>query len=108
VLTFVDNVLLLSRGKTLKETNGKLKDMMESVGGGMDWLDMHQCNFVLDKFGVMGLTRRRELTAGGQPATRPVWCKPISLRSVKVPVVDAHKFLGVIIDQELRWKDQVN
>src|SRR5882672_4550495 len=107
-VTFINDALPLVRGKTLEETNGKLKDMMEWARGGMDWSDTHQCNFVLNKFGVMGLTRRREPTAGGRPATRPVRHKPISLHGVEVLVVDAHNFLGVIIDQELRWKDQVN
>ena len=47
-------------GKTLDEWNQKVRQMMEKCQGGLDWSCMHQCNFVIEKFGVMGLTRWRE------------------------------------------------
>ena len=34
--------------------------MMTRNGSKLDWSHMHQCKFVLDKFGIMGLIRRRE------------------------------------------------
>src|SRR5882672_3811139 len=74
----------------------------------MEWSRTHQCGFALDKFGVMGLTRQREANLARSPATRPLERKPISLQGIEIPVVMAHKFLGVIFDQELRWKDEVN
>jgi len=64
-ITFVDDTLLLARGKMLAEANDKVKGMMEREGGGLDWVRMHQCNFALDKFRVMGLTRQgRQLLQG--------------------------------------------
>ena len=33
---------------------------------------------------------------------------PIFLRGIKIPAISVHKFLRVLIDQELCWKDQVN
>src|SRR5882724_8825971 len=33
--------------------------------------------------------------------------RPIFLQGVKVPVVATHKFLGVILDQELQWREHV-
>ena len=55
-VAFVDYMLLLAWGKMLAEANDKVKGMMEREGGRLDWACMHQCNFALDKFGVMGLT----------------------------------------------------
>jgi len=64
-IAFVDDTLLLARGKMLAEANDKIKGMMEREGGGLDWVHMHQCNFALDKFRVMGLTRQgRQLLQG--------------------------------------------
>jgi len=56
----------------------------------------------------MGLTRRREPNPSSSPKTRPAQRHPIFLNGVKVLVVNTHKFLGVMVDQELHWKDHVN
>ena len=69
---FIDNTLLLARAGTLGESNGKVKAMMEKEGGGIDWSRTHQCGFTLDKFGVMGLTRWREVNPARSLATRPL------------------------------------
>ena len=79
--------------------------MMTRKGGGLEWSHMHQCKFALNKFGVMGLTRRRELDPSGRTQTRPIHRRPIYLQEVKVPAAATHKFLGVILDQELHWKE---
>jgi len=56
----------------------------------------------------MWLTRRREQNLLGAPKTRPMQLHLIFLQGVKVLVVANHKFLGVIINQELRWKEHMN
>ena len=56
-------MLLLARGKMLAEANDKVKGMMEREGGRLGCT--HQCNFALNKFRVMGLTRRREASTVG-------------------------------------------
>jgi len=58
----------------------------------MDWSNMHQCDFALDKFRVMGITRRRETNLVRWPATRPVEQKIIRLQWIKILVVATHKF----------------
>src|SRR5882724_5636417 len=105
---FVDDMFLLAWGKTLEESNGKVKVMMEKEWGRMDWSCTHQCGFALDKFGVMGITRRRESNSARQPAMRPLVQKSISLQGIEILYVTAYKYLGVIFNQEFRWKDQVN
>src|SRR5882724_931507 len=82
--------------------------MMERQQGGLEWSQAHQCEFAIDKFGVMGFSRRRELNPAKRPLTMLEHRLPIFLRGIKIPAVSVHKFLGVLIDQELHWKDQVN
>jgi len=53
--------------------------MMELPGGGLDWSHSHHCNFAIEKFGVMGLTRRREPNLAGSPPTRPTQRHPLFL-----------------------------
>jgi len=82
--------------------------MMECPGGGLDWSCTHHCDFTIDKFGVMGLTRKREPYWSRRACTRQAQRLPIILGGAEIPVVSTHKFLGVLIDQELRWKEQAN
>jgi len=63
----------------LSEANRRVKHMMGQPGSGLDWSCMHHCDFAIDKFGIMGLTRRRELNLAKRPITRPVQRHPIFL-----------------------------
>jgi len=64
-VAFVDDTLLLVQAKTLADSNVKVKQMMVRHGGGLNWATTHQSHFTLDKFWVMGLTRRREPNPSG-------------------------------------------
>jgi len=75
--------------------------MITRNGSGLDWSHTHQCKFTINKFRVMGLTRRRELDPSRGSKTRPLQRRPLFLRGVKVPAIANHKFLGVMLDQEL-------
>src|SRR5882724_3861038 len=77
--------------------------MITRSGGRLDWSASHQCDFAVDKFGIMGLMRRREPCLSPGPKTRPIQRCLIFLQGVKVPAVATHKFLGMILDQELCW-----
>jgi len=105
---FMDDMLLLAWAKTLAESNTKVKCMMVRQDGGLDWEMAHQSDFALDKFGIMGLTRRRELNLSGNSKTRPIQRHPIFLHGMKVLAISTHKFLGVIIDKELQWREHVD
>ena len=63
---------------------------------------------MIEMFGIMGLTIRRELTHTRNPHTRPMSRLLIHLLGVNIPVIKLHKLLGVIIDQELCWREQVD
>ena len=102
-VAFMDDTLLLAQGKVLIDTNEWVKNMMTRSGGGLDWSASHQCEFSVDKFSIMGLMRRRESCPSPGPKTRPVQSCPNFLQGVKVPAVATHKFLGVMLDQELHW-----
>ena len=75
---------------------------MEKQGGGLNWSHTHQSEFSIDKFGIMGFSGRRELNLLKKPLTMPTCRCPIFLQGVKIPVVTVHKFLGILLDQELR------
>jgi len=107
-ITFMYDTLLLPRGKMLADTNSQIKQMMTRKGGRLEWSNTHQCKFTVNKLSIMGLTRRRELDHSGNMKTRPIQRWPIFLQGIKVPAVTTHKFLGVLMDQELWWKEHLH
>jgi ribonuclease HI len=81
---------------------------MTRPGGAYSWAAKHDCQFAVEKFGLMGLTRRREKNPMKPSKTRPAARPPIKIGQHVVKPTPTHKFLGLIMDQELRFKEHVN
>ncbi|QRW04674.1 Reverse transcriptase from transposon X-element protein [Ceratobasidium sp. AG-Ba] len=92
---YIDDVALLARAATMEEAEEKLRDMMERKGGALEWAKTHTSEFALEKTALVGFTKSREKKA-----------KPLLLGGVPVKPVKSHRFLGVIFDEELRWREQ--
>jgi hypothetical protein len=70
-----------------------LKDIMERAGGAYDWSKDHNSKFKTNKFTLLDFTLNRSKN-----------CPTLILQGTTVPTSPSHKFLGVIVDQELRWQ----
>ena len=92
-LAFVDNTAFLPIGKTFQETHQILCDMLERSGGGFEWSTLHNSRFAPSKFALIDFTMNRS-------KERP----PLVVKGVTITPSPTHKFLGVILDQELRWR----
>ena len=79
-LAFVDDTAFMAIGKDFNKTHAILVDMLEREGGGYQWSKDHNSKFETSK-------------------ERP----PIHVRGITIKLTKSHKFLGVILDQELRW-----
>ncbi|KAF9530582.1 hypothetical protein CPB83DRAFT_762971, partial [Crepidotus variabilis] len=103
---FVDDVAISVKRKDFKETHRKLKRMMEKEGGVLEWAETHNCTFGIEKFQLLDASRKlRDDPAGGGkkvPIERPV----LKIRGQHITPAHSIKFLGVHINQELRWKAQ--
>ena len=62
--------------------------------------------FHSDSSRLMGFTRRRETAHGGNKKTRLITRPTIDLPGQTILPSTSHKFLGVLLDQELRFKEQ--
>ena len=108
--------------ETMEEAADKLRDMMERPGGAFEWADTHNCTFAVDKFALVGFTRRKvkvkarrrvrtreEARKRGKPDKkfeyRALERLNIALRGTHICPSKSHKFLGIIIDQELNFKE---
>jgi len=93
-LAFVDDTAFLAIGKTFQEMHQILKDMLERSGGGFEWSNLHNSRFAPSKFALIDFSLNRT-------KDRP----PLVVRGATINPSPTHKFLGAILDQELRWRE---
>ena len=106
-LLYVDDAAALVTGADFHVTHDKLRDIMNREGGILEWAAAHNCSFGIEKFQLVDLSRRKI-----QDPFRP--CKRIStpraafiLNGQQIESTTTVKFLGLHIDRELRWKEQM-
>ena len=91
-LAFVDDTAFLAIGKMFRETHQILHDMLERSRGGFEWSTLHNSRFAPSKFALIDFTMNRS-------KEHP----PLIVKGVTITPSPTHKFLRVILDQELRW-----
>jgi hypothetical protein len=96
-LAFVDDTAFIAIGKDFETTHRILKDMLEQDGGGFEWSRIHNSRFETSKFALIDFSMNRN-------KERP----NMTVQGITIRPSPTHKFLGVILDQELRWKAQID
>lgn len=70
--------------------------MLERPGGGYDWASTHNSKFETSKFALVDFSMN-------SIKERP----PLVTRGITITPTATHRFLGVILDQSLRWKAHI-
>lgn len=96
-LAFVDDTTLVAITHDFNATHTIPKDMMERPEGGYDWSCLHNSCFETWKFTLIDFSMNRNKH-----------CPNLILRGINIHPSTTHKFLGVILDQELHWKPQAD
>jgi ribonuclease HI len=96
-LGYVDDMALVSIAKDFGEAHRGIRRMMDRAGGAMEWSGTHNSRFEATKSVLVDFTRSKS-------KRRP----PMELSGVTLAPQPAHKFLGVSLDQELRWNHQAS
>ena len=107
VLGFIDDIVIMARGPSFSAANAKLLHMLEHQGGCMEWSCTHQTEFEIDKTALVQASRRRQKSPDNPRKTIPAKRIPIIIAGKTIKPVASHKFLGVIIDEQLRFKEQI-
>jgi hypothetical protein len=102
---FVDDNMIMVEARDPKEANKKLKKMMTRANGMMEWSKSHDSEFELTKSAHMIFTRRRSKTPNGPTKTAPIPRPKLSINGINIPTVRSFKLLGIILDDELRFKE---
>lgn len=105
---FVDDTYLAARATTIEESYNRITHMITRPKGALEWSRTHYSKFELDKTGLMTFTHRRipDPTRPGKTMSTPR--PPIVIDSHSIKLSPSLKFLGIILDQELRFKAQAD
>ncbi|KZS94661.1 hypothetical protein SISNIDRAFT_484865 [Sistotremastrum niveocremeum HHB9708] len=107
---YVDDVAAITVGKDFQESNNKMKDVMERPGGGFELARQRGLEFAVEKFAVILCSRKREPAEGQPRKTQPITCPDLALvnrdQHYQISPSVFARFLGLLIDQELRFKEQ--
>ncbi|KNZ77457.1 Putative 115 kDa protein in type-1 retrotransposable element R1DM [Termitomyces sp. J132] len=104
--SFADDAYMAADGGDMEEAARKVEEMMRREGGASRWAEDHHSIYEVKKFVGMGFSRRKVKGRGdgkAKPATRPT----VTIGGTAIRMETSHKFLGVILDQELRFKEHV-
>ena len=89
------------------EVYDRLWDMMCRSQGGYNWSKQHNSCFELSKMALIGYSRKQEADLQHPGRLAPETWPDFHLHGDIIKPSTAHKYLGVIFDQELRWWEQV-
>ncbi|PPR03263.1 hypothetical protein CVT24_012827 [Panaeolus cyanescens] len=95
---------MMAEGDDTEEAVEKLWLMMNREGGGTDWSMEHNSKFEVSKSVVMHLTKKRERAEWDEETGAGIPVLEVDGEIVKR--VRSFKYLGVFVDDELRWKVQ--
>ena len=104
-LGFIDDTAFATRGKDFEEANEKLREIMESDDGALAWGRRHEAEFKLDKMALICASRGRKPDPNNRGKSTPLPRPPIHIQGHRVEPTKSYKFLGVIIDEELKFRD---
>ena len=106
MLAYVDDACYYAEGLDFGETHDKLRNMMCREQGGFEWSKLHNSRFEPSKMALVGFSRKRKPDPQRHSKSVPEPRPSLQLRDAIIKPSPTHKYLGVIFDQELRWREQ--
>ncbi|THH05611.1 hypothetical protein EW146_g9856 [Bondarzewia mesenterica] len=108
-LSYVDDTALIVVGKSFEETHRILADMMTRTGGALDWSQTHNSRFEPTKFALVDFTQKKEPDPNKRGSLHPLVRPSLHIPGlITIQPTASTRYLGVIIDQELRWQAQAH
>ena len=94
---YVDDMALVASAGTFKDMHHILHGMMSQSGGGLQWAAAHNSKFEASKSVLIDFSRAKGIVH-----------PDMALQGLLIKPSTSHKFLGVLLDQELRWQHQAD
>ena len=104
---YVDDMTLLSIRNNLTETTEHIEDMMVREDGRQQWSIKHNSFFGVSKSAIAHFSRKMSTDPqSNNPQHLPLYRLELTLDGQIVQEVKHYKYLGILIDAQLRWKEQ--
>ena len=103
---YVDNITLLSIGNNSTETTEQIEDMMVRKEGGQQWRVSHNSFFGVTESAIAHYSRKMISDSESNNCHILFYRPVLILEGQMVQEVNQYKYLGMIIDAQLRWKEQ--
>ena len=104
---FADDAGCMTSGKTLEEAADKMWTLFQRDGGPAAWGRTHFSVYEFCKFAAIWMSRSRKESRDVDGRTRRIKQPPTRIQiddEHEVTTTTSHKFLGVILDNELRFQ----
>ena len=95
ILQFADDVCIYNTNKSIEEGNNKIREKYDEVN---NWFHQNGLTISTEKSAICTFTRKRSVL----PSTM------IINDTLQIPYKNTIKYLGVLLDKKLLWKDHIN
>jgi ribonuclease HI len=96
-IAYVDDAILIVSSPSFHGAHDKLAAMMTRKGGAIDWAEKHNSRFEFSKLALIDFAHH------SKDMDRP----HLILPDCTVKPTESTKYLGVILDQSLKWNEQL-
>jgi len=103
---FVDDSMGAAEGATMQQAVENTTALFNRPGGPKERADTHGAVYDYDKFGYIGFSRRKRRDPRNRRKLLPEPRPDIKIGQHTIWPAKSHKFLGLIMDQELCFKEQ--
>ena len=104
---YINDITLLSIGNNFTETTEQIEDIMVREDGRQQWSIEHNSFFGVSKSAIAHFSRKMSTDPrSNNPQRLPLSRPELTLDGQIVQEVKHYKYLGILIDTQLRWKEQ--
>jgi hypothetical protein len=109
-LGYVDDIALVAIGENFEQTTAKLKNLMEKQEVGLDWSRDHNSKSEITKSAVMQTSRKTTRDPEDNSRRIQLDRPALIVNGQTISEVSSFnlKYLGILIDAQLRWNEQVH
>jgi hypothetical protein len=97
-MAYVDDTILIAIGENFVATHETLTDMMTRTGGAIEWSNDHNSHFEYSKLALMDFAHHNSKKER----------RPLTLLSTTLSPTANTKYLGMYLNQHLKWDTQHN
>lgn len=105
-LGYMDDIAIIAIGNSFKETTARLREVMVRQDRCLDWSKVHNSHFEITKSAVLHTTRRTVIDLEDNSQRTPLERPPLEINGQVIREVQIIKYLGILINAQLRWKEQ--